>query len=103
MNIEAYKKDRESNKGKTMTSLAMSENGRILIPSAIREQLGFKPNGKIFAEIKDGSLVLTPLAQHYANLRAYFDKHLNVPEGVSLVDELIADRRLEAKREDAGE
>lgn len=96
MNIEAYKKS----KGNTMTSIAMSENGRILIPSAIREQLGFKPNAKIFAEIKDGSLVLTPLAQHYANLRAYFDKHLNVPEGVSLVDELIADRRLEAKREE---
>ena len=99
MNIETYKKS----KGNTMTSLAMSENGRVLIPFAIREQLGFKPNGKIFAEIKDGSLVLTPLAQHYANLRAYFTQHLNVPEGVSLVDELIADRRLEAKREDSGE
>ena len=99
MYIEAYKKS----KGNTMTSLTMSENGRVLIPSAIREQLGFKPNGKIFAEIKDGSLVLTPLAQHYANLRDYFTQHLNVPEGVSLVDELIADRRLEAKREDAGE
>ncbi len=103
MNIEMYKKNSENNKGKTMTSIAMSENGRILIPAAIREQLGFKPNGKIFAEIKDGSLVLTPLAQHYANLRAYFAQHLNVPEGVSLVDELIAERRLEAKREDAGE
>ena len=99
MNIETLKKS----KGNTMTSMAMSENGRILIPSAIREELGFKPNAKIFAEIKDGSLVLTPLAQHYANLRAYFDKHLNVPEGVSLVDELIADRRWEAKREDARE
>ncbi|MEY4537590.1 MAG: hypothetical protein RL171_1741 [Pseudomonadota bacterium] len=103
MDTETYKKYSESKKGKTMTSLAMSENGRVLIPATIREQLGFKPNGKIFAEIKDGSLVLTPLAQHYTNLRAYFDKHLNVPEGVSLVDELIADRRLEAKREDAGE
>jgi hypothetical protein len=47
--------------------------------------------------------VLTPSSQHYANLRAYLAKHLNVPEGVSLVDELIAERRLEAKREDAGE
>jgi AbrB family looped-hinge helix DNA binding protein len=86
-----------------MTSLAMSENGRVLIPVAMREELGFKPNSKIFVEIKNGSLVLTPSSQHYANLRAYLAKHLNVPEGVSLVDELIADRRLEAKREDAGE
>ena len=101
MNIETYKKS----KGNTMTSLTMSENGRVLIPSAIREQLGFKPNGKIFAEIKDGSLVLTPLAQHYANLRAYFDKHLPpfVPkiQGQDSVDEFIAERRAEAAREDA--
>jgi AbrB family looped-hinge helix DNA binding protein len=86
-----------------MTSLAMSENGRVLIPAALREELGFKPNSKIFVEIKNGSLVLTPSSQHYANLRAYLAKHLNVPEGVSLVNELIAERRLEAKREDAGE
>lgn len=88
-----------------MTSIAMSENGRVLIPSAIREQLGFKPNSKIFAEIKDGSLVLTPLPQHYVNLRAYFDKHLPpfVPKipGQDSVDEFIAERRAEAAREDA--
>ena len=88
-----------------MTSLAMSENGRVLIPAAIREQLGFKPNGKIFVEIKDGSLVLTPVAQRYAQLRAYFDKHLPpfVPKipGQDSVDEFIAERRAEAAREDA--
>ena len=104
MNIEMYKKNRESNKGKTMTSIAMSENGRILIPAAIREQLGFKPNGKIFAEINDGSLVVTPLAHHYGNFRAYFDKHLPpfVPKipGQDSVDEFIAERRAEAARED---
>lgn len=88
-----------------MTSLAMSENGRVLIPSAIREQLGFKPNAKIFVEIKDGSLVLTPAAQRYAQLRAYFDQHLTpfVPKipGQDSVDEFIAERRAEAAREDA--
>ncbi len=35
----------------------MSENGRVLIPAALSEQLDFYPKGKIFAEIKDGSLV----------------------------------------------
>jgi len=102
MNIEMYKKDRESNKGKTMTSIAMSENGRILIPAAIREQLGFKPNSKIFAEMKDGSLILTSAAQRSAQRRAYFDnlmKELNIDPNISLVDELIAERRAEAAKE----
>lgn len=83
----------------------MSDNGRVLIPSAVREQLGFKPNSKIFVEIKDGSLVLTPATQRYARMRAYFDKHLppfvaKIP-GQDSVDEFIAERRAEAAREDA--
>jgi AbrB family looped-hinge helix DNA binding protein len=83
-----------------MTSLVMSENGRILIPSALREELGFKPNGKIFVEVKDGTLVLTPAAQHNQKLRAYFDQHLNKAATEAAVDEFIADRRQQAKRED---
>jgi AbrB family looped-hinge helix DNA binding protein len=84
-----------------MTSLAMSDNGRVLIPAALREQLGFKPNGRIFIEVKNGSLVLTSAAQHYAQLRAYFDKHLAPTPGRDTVDEFIAERRAEAAREDA--
>jgi AbrB family looped-hinge helix DNA binding protein len=102
MSAETLKKYNESKKGKTMTSLAMSENGRVLIPSAIREQLGFKPNGKIFAEIKDGNLILTSAAQRSAQRRAYFDnlmKELNIDPNISLVDELIADRRAEVAKE----
>jgi AbrB family looped-hinge helix DNA binding protein len=82
-----------------MTSLVMSENGRILIPSALREELGFKPNGKIFVEVKDGALVLTPAAQRNQRLRAYFDQHLKVVEPEGSVDDFIADRREQAKRE----
>ena len=55
-----------------MTSLTLSDNGRVLIPAALREQLGFKPGGKLYAEVKDGSLV----------------------------DEFIAERRAEAAREE---
>ena len=85
-----------------MTSLAMSENGRVLIPVDIREKLGFKPKTPIFVEIKDGSLILTSAAQRSAQRRAYFDnlmKELNIDPTISLVDELIADRRAEAAKE----
>jgi AbrB family looped-hinge helix DNA binding protein len=88
-----------------MTTLTMSENGRILIPAALREALGFKSNTRIFVEVKDGSLVLTSPAQHYARLRTYFDQHLkpHAPQipGQDSVDEFIAERHAEAAREDA--
>ena len=82
-----------------MTSLAMADNGRVLIPAALREQLGFKPNTRIFIEVKDGSLILTLAVQHYARLRAYFDQHLTPTPGRDTVDEFIAERRLQAQRE----
>ena len=83
-----------------MTSLAMSENGRVLIPAAMRDELGFKPNSRILVEVIDGSLVMTSAAQHRAKMRAYFDKVLPPTPGRSIVDEFIAERRLEAQRED---
>lgn len=85
-----------------MTTLAMSDNGRVLIPAALREQLGLKPGTRIYAEVKDGSLVLTSISQRTAQRRAYFAqlmKRLNVPDDVSLVDEFIAERRAEAARD----
>ena len=85
-----------------MTSLAMSDNGRLLIPAELREKLGFKPKSPIYVEIKDGSLVLTSASQRSAQRRAFFDnlfKELGVDPNISLSDELIADRRLEAARE----
>lgn len=83
-----------------MTSLTMSANGRVLIPAALREQLGFKPNSRIFVEVNEGSLVLTSTSQRYAKMRAYFDSVLPPTPRRDTVDEFIAERRLEAQRED---
>jgi len=84
-----------------MTFLAMSENGRVLIPAALREQLGFKPNSRIFIEVNDGCLVLMSGAERSARRRAYFDSVMPDTGNRSLADELIAERRLEAAKEDA--
>lgn len=84
-----------------MPTLAMSENGRVLIPADMREQLGIKPKERLYAEIKDGALVLKPMAQHFIELRAYFDSVLTIDKNRSLSDELIADRRAEAAKDDA--
>ena len=85
-----------------MTTLSISDNGRVLVPVALREQLGFKPGTRIYAEVRDGSLVLTSASHSTAQRRAYFAqtmKRLKVPKDVSLADELIAERRAEAARE----
>jgi AbrB family looped-hinge helix DNA binding protein len=85
-----------------METLFMSDNGRVLIPAELREKLGLKPKARIFVEVKDGSLVLTSAAHRSAQRRAFFAdlmSSLNVPPGTSLADELIAERRKEALRE----
>lgn len=76
-----------------MTALAISDNGRVLIPAA-----------RLHAKVRDGRLALTPASRRYANatrryaaLRAYFDSHLPPAEGRSAADEFIAERRAEAE------
>ena len=84
-----------------MPSLAMSENGRVLIPADMREKLGIKPKERLHAEIKDGALILMPMSQHFIEMRAYFASVLTIDKSRSLSDELIAERRAEAAKEDA--
>jgi len=71
--------------------------GRLQIPARVRRELGLKDGDAVRMEIVDGELRVRPyrdvLAEISARLRQY------VPEGVSLSEELIADRRAEAERE----
>jgi AbrB family looped-hinge helix DNA binding protein len=75
----------------------LGPDGRVVIPAAFRESLGLKDGDVLFARLENGEIVLlTPRA---AMLRAQAIVRRFVPDGVSLVDELIEDRRREAKRE----
>jgi AbrB family looped-hinge helix DNA binding protein len=72
-------------------------DGRVVIPAVMREALGLKEGDVLFARLEGGEIkLLTPKA---AMLRAQAIVRRFVPEGVSLADELIADRRREAERE----
>jgi len=66
-------------------------------PAAMRQALGVTKGGKLIARLEDGVLSLetveTTVRRAQAILRQY------IPEGVSLVDELIAERREAAKLE----
>src|SRR5215218_4862503 len=82
---------------KASTKVRLSREGRVVIPAAFRESLGLKEGDVLFTRLEDGEIVL--LTPEAAMRRAQTIVRQFVPEGVSLVDELIEERRREAERE----
>jgi bifunctional DNA-binding transcriptional regulator/antitoxin component of YhaV-PrlF toxin-antitoxin module len=79
-----------------MNSLVMSENGRVVIPAAMRAALGLKPRMPLYAEIRDGGLFLTTAEQRSSQRKAYFDRWLTAPSERIASTELVAERRKES-------
>ena len=76
----------------------MGERGRVVIPAEVRQRLDLKVGEQMVLVVQDdGSMRLTPWKTVLRNTRGMF---AHVAPGVSLVDELIADRRAEAAREE---
>jgi AbrB family looped-hinge helix DNA binding protein len=67
-----------------------------VIPSEIRRQLEIGPGDVLIAFVEDGRLVLEKRDAVLQRLRRRF---AHIPAGVSLADELIAERRNESRRE----
>ena len=75
----------------------IGENGRIVIPAALREQMGVKPGETVVMEVQDGTL---RIESHRARIRRIQEEFKKFAKpGVLMSDELIADRREEARRE----
>jgi AbrB family looped-hinge helix DNA binding protein len=70
--------------------------GRIVIPAALREELGVSPGQELVARVEDGRLVLERREDVVRRLKGRF---AHVPAGRMLSEELIAERREEAKLE----
>ena len=69
-----------------------------MIPAAARHELGLQAGDLLSVRVEDDRLVLERRAAVLARLRGRFAV---VPSTVSLVDELLADRRAEVAREEA--
>lgn len=70
--------------------------GRLVIPAALRKALNLRPGDRLVARKVGDSLVLEPKEAIAKRLQ---DRFRHIPKEVSLVDELIAERRAEAAKE----
>ncbi len=76
----------------------VDSQGRVLIPAAFREVMKMKPGGHVAMYLDEDGLHL--VTRHFTSEQLRREIAAHVPEGVSLADELIADRRAEAARDD---
>lgn len=75
----------------------LGQSGRIVIPTEYRRKLGLKSGDEIIMHLDGQGLHLYTPAQAVARAQALVRRY--VPEGRSLSDELISERREEASRE----
>jgi AbrB family looped-hinge helix DNA binding protein len=79
--------------------VTMAPNGRVVIPAGMRAELGLSEGGSLVARIENGTVVLEPYKVVIDRVRALVQRHAPADSGIGVVDELLADRRVEASRE----
>ena len=75
----------------------MNAQGRVVIPAHLRKSLGLHGKQKLAIWVTEGKLVIEKLDDVKAALKASF-KDLS-QQGISLSEQLIAERRAETERE----
>ena len=80
----------------TQTEVQLDPQGRLVIPAQLRRSLGFESGDSLIARTEDGRLILEKAGTIKQRLKHRF---VHLPSTTSLAEELIADRREEAKRE----
>ncbi len=72
------------------------EGGRLVIPAAYRKELGLKPGDEVLLTLEDGEIKV--VSTRHAIARAQGMLRHYTPQGRSLTEELIKERREEAAR-----
>ncbi|WP_459871242.1 AbrB/MazE/SpoVT family DNA-binding domain-containing protein [Endothiovibrio diazotrophicus] len=70
--------------------------GRVVIPAPLRRSLGIANGETLVARIDQGRIILERPEQILGRLQARFS---TIPQEINLADELIGERREEARRE----
>ena len=77
--------------------IQIGKGGRLVVPAKLREALQIKAGDEVVARLEGGSLRLIPLHRAVALAQQAVKKY--VPQGGSLVDDLIQARREEVGRD----
>ena len=83
-----------------MEHVTMADNGRLVVPATLRQQLGMGKGGRMVASVRDGALVLEPFDVAVRRAQALAQSYLK--PGESVVDDFLAERRREAQEEADG-
>jgi AbrB family looped-hinge helix DNA binding protein len=79
------------------TRLRINQNGRVVIPAPFRKALGIRPGDEVLLRFEENELRITTMKRRIERAQKHARQY--VKSGVSLVDELLAERREAAKRE----
>jgi bifunctional DNA-binding transcriptional regulator/antitoxin component of YhaV-PrlF toxin-antitoxin module len=82
----------------TQQRVKVADDGSVVLPAEVVRAMGLVPGNVVFLEVRpDGTLLAESSAAAWKEAQRLVLAH--IPPGVSLVDELIADRRREAELE----
>jgi len=79
------------------TRTQIGKGGRLVVPAKLRKTLNIQAGDEIVVRLEDDSLRLIPMQRAVRRAQKVVKQY--VPEGVSLVDELIQARREAARHE----
>jgi len=88
---------RSKRSGTTEANIRMGGQGRIVIPADMRSALELRDGDELAARVEGGRLLLEPVDAILARVQARFRRA--VPPDVSMVDELLEERRAAARGE----
>ena len=75
----------------------MGEGGRLVIPVNYRKALGLRPGDEVLITLQDGEIRIVSRRQAISKVQELVRRY--VPEGRSLSEELIQERRKEARND----
>lgn len=96
---QARYEDEEAVRSIPYTNLKIDSAGRVVVPAEIRAAMLLKPGDVLTAWVEEGELRVVSRAVVMRRIRAAAERFKTANPGASVVDELIAERRDEARRD----